>query len=156
MKKTETKKLLDTIKGYYNSQFFIDEFVINAWTEEMKPYELRDALEHLKEYLEESPNIPPKPHTFKRGLLTPEQKAKRRDRDYTVECNLCHRWMPLSEYDDHYSKCLTIQYLVNIAKQMGEQIEREDLENCSQAVIDRLYAKYPPKKVNIGQIYEKL
>jgi hypothetical protein len=48
MTKTETQKLTNTIKGYYNSQFFVDEYVISAWYEELKDYELQDAIDHIK------------------------------------------------------------------------------------------------------------
>lgn len=149
MTKNETKTLLNNIKGYYNSSFFVDEYVIDAWTETMTPYDLDDALEHIQEYVKEFPNDPPKPHTFKRGLYTHEEKVMLRESKFTVECNLCHRYMPLSEYDEHYGKCLDIQYLVNVAKQKGENLTREDLENQPQRIIDGLLAKYPPKQWNI-------
>ena len=62
-----------------------------------------------------------------------------------VECNLCHRWLKIYEYDAHYGKCFDIEYLVNIAKAKGEDITREDIENCRQDVIDKLLKKYEPK-----------
>lgn len=64
-----------------------------------------------------------------------------------VECNLCHRWMKIDEYDYHYEKCLDVEYLVNVAKQKGEAFEREDIEDCRQDIIDKLLRKYPPKKI---------
>lgn len=69
-----------------------------------------------------------------------------------VECNLCHRWMKIAEYDRHYGKCLDIEYLVNIAKQKGENIIRQDLEDCRQDVIDKLLVKYEPKGVELWHI----
>ena len=148
MNKVETKKLIDTIKGYYNSQFFIDEFVTQAWIDTMQPYDLDDALEHIQVYLKEYPDTPPKPHTFKRGLKTHEEKMLLKNSDFTVECNLCHRWMSLDEYDSHYGKCLDIEYLENIAKQKGEVFTREDLENQPDRIIQALLSKYPPKQWN--------
>lgn len=148
MNKNETKKLLNTIKGYYNNQFFVDEYVVEAWTETMQPYDLDDCIEHLQTYLKDNPDTPPKPHTFKRGLYTHEEKMTIKNSDYTVECNLCHRWLSLDEYDSHYGKCLDIEYLVSVAKQKGENFTREDLENCRQDIIDKLLAKYPPKQWN--------
>lgn len=69
-----------------------------------------------------------------------------------VECNLCHRWMKIAEYDNHYDKCLTVEYLVNTAKTKGEDITRKDIENCRQEVIDKLYQKYPPEVItNVGE-----
>ena len=146
MKKTETTKLLNKIKGYYNSQFFIDDFVLDAWAETLEPYDFEDAEEHIKEYLKEYPDIAPKPHTFIKGMLTREQKDARKNSDYLVSCNLCGKWMSLQEYDVHYGRCLDIQYLVSVAKQKGEEYTREDLEQCMTDVINKLIEKYPPKK----------
>lgn len=146
--KNEVKKLLNKIKGYYNSQFFIDEYIIDAWEETMKPYELEDAIEHIQQYVKEFPDIAPKPHTFKKDLYTHEEKQIIKNSKYTVECNLCHRWMPLNEYDAHYGRCLDIQYLLDVAKQKGEKYTREELENCRPLVIDKLIEKYPPQNKN--------
>lgn len=149
MKKSEINKLLNKIKGYYNSQFFIDEFVTEAWIESLEPYDFEDAEEHIKEYLKEYPDIAPKPHTFIKGMLTREQKEARKNSGYLVSCNLCGKWMSLQEYDDHYGRCLDIQYLLSVAKQKGEEYTREDLEQCKPEVIDKLLNKYPPKKVDL-------
>lgn len=149
MNKTETKKLTDKIKGYYNSQFFVDEYVIDAWYETMKPYDLDDAIEHIQTYVKEFPDIPPKPHTFKRGLYTHEEKMRIKNSDFTVQCNLCGRWMTLDDYDSHYDKCLDIQYLESVAKQKGEAFTRKDLENQPDRVIDALLSKYQPKQWKI-------
>ena len=156
MTKNETKKLLNEIKGYYNSQFFIDEYVLNAWVDTMQDYDLKDAENHIKEYLEEYPEIPPKPHTFKKGLLTIEEKEKRKNAKYTVECNLCHRWMSLEEYDEHYDRCLDIQYLVSVAKSKGKTITREELENQKDSVIEDLLKKYPPEKLTLEEAIGKI
>lgn len=156
MNKMEAKKLTDKIKGYYNSQFFIDEYVIDAWYETMKPYDLEDAIEHIQSYIRDYPDTPPRPHTFKRGLYTTEEKERMRNANYTVECNLCHRWISIQDYEDHYSKCLDITYLVDVAKQKGEEYTREDLENCTDKVIERLISKYPPKKLDINEAFTKL
>lgn len=156
MKKSEVNKLLNKIKGYYNSQFFIDDYVIEAWTESMENYDLEDAEEHLKDYLKEYPDIAPKPHTFIRGLYTHEEKEIIKNSKYTVECNLCHRWMPLSEYENHYGRCLDIQYLISVAKSKGHNLTREELENKREDVINGLLAKYPPEKLSITDAYETI
>ena len=57
--------------------------------------------------------------------------------------------MPLNEYDEHYGKCLDISYLVMVAKQNGQDITREDLEEYPQSTIDRLLKKYEPEKVEL-------
>lgn len=154
MKKSEIIKLLNKIKGYYNSQFFIDDDVLNAWEEQLQNYDYEDCVEHLKEYLREYPDKPPKPHTFIRGIITKEEKAK--NIGYTVQCNLCQRWMSLETYDKHYGKCLDIEYLLGIAKQKGEKYTREDLENCTQNILDKLLNKYLPLEKNIKNVIRKI
>lgn len=64
-----------------------------------------------------------------------------------VNCNLCGRLMTIYEYDRHYDKCLDIEYLVSVAKQKGEEFTREDLENCTPTIIDKLLKKYPPEPI---------
>ena len=151
MTKGETNKLLNMIKGYYNSQFFIDEYVTRAWIEELKDYEYDDCENHLKKYLKENPEFAPKPHTFTKGLLTREERQRLANEKYFVECNLCHKWMGLNQYDEHYDRCLTINYLVSVAKQKGENITRKELEYCKDEVLDKLYKKYEPNNIkNFG------
>ena len=149
MKKIETQKLLNKIKGYYNSQFFIDDYVIEAWTETMKPYELEDAIEHIKTYLKEFPDIAPKPQTFIKGLLTGEEKRRIRNSEYVVGCQLCGRWMPIDDYDPHFDKCLDIEYLVRVAKERGNDITRKDLESYPRATIEKLLKKYEPEQAEL-------
>ena len=151
MTKSEVGKLLNKIKGYYNSQFFIDEYVTEAWVEQLEPYDLEDAEEHIKDYLKENPDTPPKPHTFIKGLLTSEQKQARKDSDFLIGCEWCHKWFTNEEYEAHYGRCLDIQYLLSVAKQKGEKFTRQDLENCRPDIIDKLLAKYPPKKVELNE-----
>ena len=68
-----------------------------------------------------------------------------------VECNLCHRFMKINEYYEHYGRCLDIEYLSSIAKEKGEEYGREDLEMCNQNIIDKLLLKYPPTEWNLEQ-----
>lgn len=156
MNKIEVKKLTDKIKGYYNSQFFIDDYVLDTWYETMAPYDLEDAEEHIKEYLKEYPEIAPKPHTFKKGLLTREEKERRKNAKYTVECNLCHNWMTYEDYEEHYERCLDIEYLIGVAKQQGKNLTREELENSRDDVIRGLLTKYPPEKININEAFKTI
>lgn len=145
MNKMETNTLLNKIKGYYNSQFFIDDYILDAWHDTLKEYEKEDCINHIQDYIKENPDTPPKPQTFKKGLLTSEEKRKLRERDYSVSCNLCHKWFSLEEYDSHYDKCLDIQYLMSIAKKQGKDLPREDLEGAKPEIIKRLMQKYAPK-----------
>ena len=143
MNKTETKKLLNTIKGYYNSLFYIDEYVLNAWSDDYKNYDLEDCIDHLKTYLKEYPDIPPKPHTFKRGLLTPEEKRRIKNSEFTVNCNLCHKSMSLDEYDRHYDRCLSTKYLIKrIYEEKQVKADYDEIFYLPREKFNSLYQKY--------------
>ena len=143
MNKAETNKLLNKIKGYYNSQFFIDEYVIDAWSETMMEYDLQDAIEHLQNYIKTYPDTAPRPHTFIKGLLTPEEKRKIRERDYSINCNLCNRLMSLEEYEDHYDKCLSTKYLIKrIKEEKGMDAEYDEIYTLPTNKFNALYQKY--------------
>lgn len=144
MTKSEVLKFLSKVKGCYPSQFFLEEDVKREWVERLTPYDLEDVERKFEEHLKgEMSDRPPLVHFITKYLITPEEKRKY-DGEYTVSCNLCGKWMPLSIYDKHYDKCLTIEYLVGIAKRKGEIITREDLEQYDLKTIDRLYEKYKP------------
>lgn len=86
-----------------------------------------------------------------------EREARELDLEHDkVYCNMCGKWMKIPEYDEHYGKCLDIQYLVSVAKQKGEDFTREDLENCRQDIIDKLLVKYPPKRLeSVESLWKK-
>lgn len=143
MNKTETNTLLNKIKGYYNSQFFIDDYILDVWYDTLKPYEKEDCIEHIKEYVKNYPDIPPKPHTFKRGLLTPEEKKALREHNYSVNCNLCHKLMSLDEYDRHYDRCLSTKYLIKrIKEEKGVVPEYNEIFYLPREKFEGLYQKY--------------
>jgi len=144
MNKTETTKLINKIKGYYNSQFFIDSDVIDAWYETMKPYDLEDAIEHIQYYLKDNPDTPPKPHTFKKNLYTHEEKMRIKNSKYTVRCQMCDKWMALEDYDNHYDKCLEIDTLIKLYKKEGKDITREQLEPYSIRQLDSGLKRFIP------------
>ena len=143
MNKLETKSLLNKIKGYYNSQFFIDDYILDAWYEELKDYDKEDCVEHIKDYAREYPDIAPKPHTFKKGLLTPEEKKILREHNYSVNCNLCKKLMSLEEYDNHYDRCLSTKYLIKrIEEEKGIVPEYDEIFYLPKEKFNGLYQKY--------------
>jgi len=147
MKKEQANDIIKKIKAYYY-YFELDKDSIKIWTDKMLPYSFEDVDRKIEEHIigEERQN-PPKVQDLIRHLLTEEQKAKSKD-DYIVQCRLCKRWLPLKEHDEHYDRCLSIEYLVSVAKQKGEEFTREDLENCREDILNRLYEKYKPQETN--------
>jgi len=145
MEISQVKQLVSKIKAYYY-YFSLEKESMNEWANKLKAYDFEDVSRKLDEHLKsEDSKEPPKLHYLVRNLLTIEEKLKSKD-DYIVNCNLCGRSMSLKEYDSHYDKCLSIEYLLHQGKEKGENITREDLENCRADVLNRLYEKYKPQE----------
>lgn len=146
MTKEETNRVFKKIKAYYY-YFDLDKDSIKLWIEKLLPYSFEDVDSRIEEHIigEERNNVP-KIQDLIRHLMTEEQKSESSD-DYIVQCRLCHRWLPLTEYDEHYDRCLSISYLVSVAKQKGETFTRQDLENCREDILNKLYEKYKPENI---------
>lgn len=145
MERSESKQIISKIKAYYY-YFTLEKESLEEWYKKLELYDFEDVSRRIDEHLKgEDSKEPPKLHYLTRNLLTKQQKKNSKD-DQIVECNLCHRWMLLKEYDLHYDKCLSIQYLIFRAKEQGQEITREDLENCKSEVLAKLYEKYKPQE----------
>ena len=59
-----------------------------------------------------------------------------------IYCNLCNKPMNYINYEQHYDKCLDIEYLVGIANEKKEDITRKDLEEYEPSTIRKLLDKY--------------
>lgn len=145
MTKEQASQITKKIKAYYY-YFELDKDSQKIWIDKLLPYSFEDVDKKIEEHItgEERQN-PPRVQDLIRFLLTEEQKAKSKD-DYIVNCNLCGRQMTLKEYDNHYDRCLSIEYLVNISKQKGQDITRKEIENCKEEVLNKLYEKYKPQE----------
>lgn len=142
MTKQEVVHFMKKIKAYYD-YFAMEDYKINEWYDKLKKYDLEDVYRKLDQHLNgELKDSPPKLHYITRYLLTPEEKAKDRN-DYTIQCNLCGEWMPLSKYNNsHYSRCSSITYLLRIFKNKDMNVSREELEELDETKFNAVYEKY--------------
>jgi len=148
MTKEESQKIIKKIKAYYY-YFELDKDSTRIWTDKMQPYSFEDVDRKVEEHITgEDRQNPPRIQDLLRFLLTEEQKAKSKE-EYLVNCNLCGRLMPFKEYETHYDKCLSFEYLIARAKKEHKEITREQLENTRQDVLNKLYEKYKPEETNL-------
>lgn len=153
MTKSEVNEFLKNIKAYYND-FFYDSNTVKVWCEELDKFSKEDLYVRLREHLRgENRERIPLVQNLTRGLLTPDEKQKKEAEDYTVECNLCHRWMKNSEYEKHYDECMEINRLWLIGKKKDPNLKREQVESLDKDTLDKLSAKYPLKRMNVEDLF---
>lgn len=144
MQKAEVITFMKKIKAYYQT-FSMEDYIVAEWQDRLKPYDLEDVYAKLDQHLNgELKDQIPKLHYITKYLKTSAEK-KMPSIDYLVDCNLCQRTMRLSEYNNHYDKCLSIKCLLTRLKKQGQEVayeELEDLYDSKRNTYDRVYEKY--------------
>lgn len=162
MNEEEVYRLIERVRVYYQHLSRSDE-LNDEWYRLLKKYDVNEINNAFDNYLksERNRNRIPMPQDLTQGLLTIEQKKKRKEQNqgYIVCCNLCQKEMPLEHYDEHYGRCLSTMYLISVLKKQGKQVEYELLASLSQEKFNEVYAKYKDyenvKKLNTENIFKK-
>lgn len=143
MTKVELENLFKQLKAHY-SFFTTEDYVYNEWFRFLKDYDYEDVVQKLDEHLkgEYSKDIPKVTFLIK-YLKTTEEKKRLAEQgvEYTVQCNLCHRWMTLTEYNEHYGKCLDIRFLSKNGGVLTEGLTIDELETVPSYEISSLVSK---------------
>ena len=112
MKINETNKLMERIKEHYQD-FIIDKPKVEEWHTYLQDYSYKDVSERLDEHLasEQYGQYIPKV-AFLVKYLTKE-KDKGKIENHTVYCNICRKPVKESEYQTHFKRCSSINYMNN-------------------------------------------
>ena len=110
MKINETNNLMKRIKEHYQD-FIVDEGKIEEWHKFLKDYSYSDVSKKLDEHLssQEYGQYIPKVAFLVKYLTKEEDKGK--TEDYKIQCYLCKRFIKNSEYQEHFSRCSSINYM---------------------------------------------
>ena len=112
MKINETNKLMERIKEHYQD-FIIDKPKVEEWHNYLKDYSYKDVSNKLDEHLssEQYGQYIPKVAFLVKYLTKEEDKGK--IEDYKTQCYLCKRYIKNSEYQEHFKRCSSINYMNN-------------------------------------------
>ena len=110
MTREESKNLMKRIKEHYQD-FIVDEGKIDEWHKYLKDYSYSDVSKKLDEHLssQEYGQYIPKVAFLVKYLTKEEDKGK--IEDYKIQCYLCKKFIKNSEYQEHFSRCSSINYM---------------------------------------------
>ncbi len=151
MNEDEIYELLEKVRIYYQNMAKSDA-VNDEWYKILRKYNRDDVYGNLERYLsiERNRNRIPMPQDLISGLSTIEQQKEKNNDNFKIDCQLCHKFMTLDEYNNHYSKCSSITYLLTLFKKRDMNVSREELENLDEKTFKGVYKKYKeqhPRKV---------
>ena len=142
MKINETNNLMKRIKEHYQD-FIVDEGKIEEWHKFLKDYSYSDVSKKLDEHLssQEYGQYIPKVAFLVKYLTKEEDKGK--IEDYKTQCYLCKRFIKNSEFQEHFSRCSSINYMNRQRyKYFGkefDEVAKKQLWNMSEETFRKKY-----------------
>jgi len=145
MNKNEVIELLDFITINYPN-FKIDESnfenTVNVWHDELQQYELDDVKKNLKEFMADDyyQKEPPKLSMLVKGLTKKHEKINWSEVE--TYCPRCHKPLSQSEYDEHFDRCSSIDYVIRESKKwLRKNLTRRFLWQMSKEEFEERYNK---------------
>ncbi len=142
MTRQEVDSLLEKIQAYRQS-FLITKTVIAEWRRVLEPYDSEDVNKKLDEFFkntEENFGRYPDAYYLTKYLKRHDEKLKV-GINY-VRCQICQQPVELTEYDKHYDRCSSIEYLCKIAeKYYNRKLNKKELWKLSDKDFEEKYWK---------------
>lgn len=110
MELKDVKTILKRIEVNYPNKFENDAYTQNEWYKELKNYDYEDVVEKLEQHFRTEQYQPPKVYFLTKNLIKTADKNKQEE--YVINCPLCGRVLKPEEYDAHYDRCLSVQYVL--------------------------------------------
>jgi len=157
MTREDTKNFLRRIKQHYQ-EFSVDDYKISEWHNELKDYNVDDINKKFEEHLknEQYGNTIPRIWFLTKYLTKEKDKGKNNANEIITNCTLCGAEILLSDYEKHYRKCSSIDYIIRQYKKFKNQtITRKDLEELSDKKFDEIYEKIVNMTYDLGSLQEK-
>lgn len=144
---SKTAEVLENVKAHYQT-FVINDVVTKEWHKVLKEYDFEDVINTLVDHLTgDNYKDIPQVYQLTKNLKTTEEKAKQTEINNQIKvcCNLCERWMSMTEYEEHYGRCLDKEYLISQSQKVGKPTTRNELDKLNERQILALLEKYKPK-----------
>ena len=148
MEKLEVNKLIEKIIVFRQS-FLKTKNTLDEWFKILEPYDYSDVDKKLDEYFRESNNFGqyPDPYYLSRNLTTKNEKEKYRN--VSVRCQICGEEISHSEYDSHFEKCSSIEYVCDMSKKFfGKELNKQELRKLPNEKFDKAYWNFCEKLNN--------
>ena len=120
------------------------------WFRILEPYDFKDVNIKLNEFFNSLDNDGKYPNPYYLIKFLKTKKEKQYMQEYKVQCKICYKYVPLSEYDTHFDRCLVTEAVIRDMKQyFNKEISKEDLEALSDDVLHEKYMILVRKKKDI-------
>lgn len=141
MELKDVKVILNRVKVNYPT-FTNDAYTQSEWYKELKDYSLDDVMNKLEQHFrsETYGNQIPKVYFLTKYLTKEKDKTKNDINNIKVRCSICGDSVYLTEYDNHYDRCSSVEYL-NLQSQrlFDKEIDKEKYKNMDNDDFNKIY-----------------
>lgn len=148
MTSSKAEEVLENVKVHYQT-FVINNVVAKEWYRVLQNYDFEDVMNKFVDHLTGNNHKDlPQVYQLVKDLQPADEKKKSEEIDNQIKvcCQLCERWMSINEYENHYGRCLDIDYLSRQSERIGKPTARSELSKLTQTQIQALIDKYPPSQ----------
>nr|DAW91333.1 MAG TPA: Loader and inhibitor of phage G40P [Bacteriophage sp.] len=150
MSRKEVSDLLEKIQAYRQS-FLITNAVINEWNRVLEPYDYEDVDKKLDDFFKNGDNFGRYPDVYYLTKYLKKIEEKLKDGVNYVRCQMCQASIDLSEYNKHYDRCLSTDFLCKMSeKYFQKKLNRGKLMSSDKTTFDNYYWEFCEK------LYEKI
>lgn len=144
MELKDVKIILKRIQINYPN-FIVDSYVQSEWYRELKDYCLEDVMQKLEQHFrsEQYGNSIPKVYFLTKYLKKSSEKKEIDKNRLITSCPLCGENISLAEFENHYDRCSSIEYLNRKSlKFFGKEIDKNKYKNMSDEQFYNIYDKF--------------
>lgn len=150
MSRKEVSDLLEKIQAYRQS-FLITNAVINEWNRVLEPYDYDDVNKKLDEYFKNGDNFGKYPDVYYLIKYLKSHDEKIKTNGIGVRCQICDRIVNIDNYNEHYDRCSSTEYLCNMSeKYFNRKLNKEKLLGANREEFEKYYWEFCKK------LYEKI
>lgn len=141
----DTKQIVDKIKIYrpnFGGQFDKSGFdkLKLEWFRVLEPYDYDDVNRKLDEYFKNGDNFGKYPDVYYLIKYLKSHDEKIKTNGIGVRCQICGRIVSADNYDEHYDRCNSVEYLCNMSeKYFSKKLSKEKLTKASKSEFDKYY-----------------
>lgn len=147
MNREQVKTLFKRIKVHYNTFKSKDQDVFDEWCRRLQDYRANGVFDNFDRYLKEQHDEPPK-------VIDLINEFIRIEKDFnSINCTICGRKESLSNYDKHFSRCNSIDYICRSSKKyFGQVLNKQKLWELSDEEFEDRYWKFCKKLVDVQEL----
>ncbi len=159
MTREEVKKIVDKVQIYRQS-FLITNNLYQEWNRILEPYDYLDVDNKLNSFFKDGDNYGKYPDPYQLVKHLTKLSEKILSQGMYVFCNLCNKKIKLQDYDVHFDRCNSIDYISkNYKKYYGKNIDTKKLLSMDEKTFNDMYWKFNKQlldKIDDGDVKDSL